>query len=146
MKKISDRVTSNKTKHLLVETKLKKLEQFDTAYFRGKNYFGDHGSRNYLVFQPFYKYFEMVGNKVFSWESKGMSNEKISSAYAPHANRTQKIVYENARIKLKLNGALKQDKVTYNHGPIINIYVLYRLIPNLGDFGLTVQNSSFGAV
>ena len=82
MKKNSDRVTSNKTKHLLVETESKKLEKFDAAYFRGKNYFGDDETRNYLVFQPVYKYLEMLGNKVSSWESKGMSNEKISSANA----------------------------------------------------------------
>ena len=32
-------VTSNKSKHFLVETELKKLEKFDATYFRGKNYF-----------------------------------------------------------------------------------------------------------
>ena len=39
LKKISDRVTKNKSKHLLVENELKKLEKFDAAYFRGKSYF-----------------------------------------------------------------------------------------------------------
>ena len=39
LKKISDRVTKNKSKHLLVENELKKLEKFDAAYFRGKRYF-----------------------------------------------------------------------------------------------------------
>ena len=33
------KITSNKTKHLLVGNELKKLEKFDAAYFRGKNYF-----------------------------------------------------------------------------------------------------------
>ena len=37
LKKISDRVISNKSKHLLVENELKKLEKFDAVYFRGKN-------------------------------------------------------------------------------------------------------------
>ena len=57
------------------------------------------------------------------------------------------LAYDNARTKLKLTGVLlKQDKVTYNHGPIVNIYIVYRLIPNSVDFGLTVENSVFGAV
>ena len=55
-----------KTKHLLVETELKKLEKFDAAYFRGKKYFDGDGNQNYLVFQPVYKYFERVGNGISS--------------------------------------------------------------------------------
>ena len=38
-KKISDRVTSNKSKHSLVENELKKLKTLDLSYFGGKNYF-----------------------------------------------------------------------------------------------------------
>ena len=34
LKGISDRVTKNKTKHLLVENELKKLQKFDAAYFK----------------------------------------------------------------------------------------------------------------
>ena len=33
------KVTTNKTKHLLVENELKKLKTFDLSYFIGKNYF-----------------------------------------------------------------------------------------------------------
>ena len=37
---------------MLVETELNKLEKFDVAYFRGKNYFAESdGIQNYLVFQ-----------------------------------------------------------------------------------------------
>ena len=39
LKDISDRVTKNKTKHLLVENELKKLQKFDGTYFRGKSHF-----------------------------------------------------------------------------------------------------------
>ena len=85
LKKVSDRVTSNKTKSLLVETELKKLNTFDIAYYRGKNYFEEDGTQNYLVFQEVYKYFEDAdASKTFikfhanSWVSKGLSNEKFS--------------------------------------------------------------------
>ena len=52
MKEISDRVTSNKSKHLLVENELKKLKTFDLSYFKGKNYFeGNDEAKNAPVFQ-----------------------------------------------------------------------------------------------
>ena len=80
LKKISDRVTSNKSKHLLVETELKKLEKFNAAYFRSKNCFDYDSTQNYLVFQPVFKYFERVGfGEIVSWESTGLLNEKNSS-------------------------------------------------------------------
>ena len=40
LKTISDRVASNKTKHLLVENELKKLKTFDPSFFKG-NTFGN---------------------------------------------------------------------------------------------------------
>ena len=39
LKKISDRVTKNKTKHLLLENEQKNLKILDSSYFFGKNYF-----------------------------------------------------------------------------------------------------------
>ena len=55
---LNKKITTNKTKHLLVENELKNLEKFDAAYFRGINYFEEDGMQNYLVFKPVYKYFE----------------------------------------------------------------------------------------
>ena len=49
LKEISDRVTKNKTKHLVVENELKKLQKFDAAYFRGKSHFEEDDTQNYLV-------------------------------------------------------------------------------------------------
>ena len=59
----------------------KKLEKFDASYFRGKNYFDDEGTQNYLASQPIYKYLKTTGviSNVSSWEPKGLSNERIKS-------------------------------------------------------------------
>ena len=54
------KVTANKTKHLLVENELKKLETFDSSYFIGKSHFQEDGTQKYLVFQPMYRYFKRV--------------------------------------------------------------------------------------
>ena len=121
------------------------------SYFRGKSYFdSDDGTQNYLVSQPMYKYFNtsVKGSTTYvsSWESKGLSNEKISSVITPSYNRAPSLAYDNVRIKLKFVGSLlKQDKITYNHGPILNIYIVYRLSPNITS-DITLENRLFGAV
>ena len=46
LKEIGDRVTKNKSEHLLVENELKKLQQFDADYFRGKSHFEEDGTQN----------------------------------------------------------------------------------------------------
>ena len=116
------------------------------AYFRGKNYFDGDGTQNYLVFQLVYKYFERLGNEISSWESKGLSSEKISSVTTSDG-RVSKLVYDNVRLKVKFNGdLLKLNKVTYNHGPIVNIYIVYKLIPTTKGSIVTIQNCLFGAI
>ena len=56
LKSINRKTSSNKTKHLVVKNKLKKLKRFDLIYFRGKSRFEEDGTQNYLVFQPMYRY------------------------------------------------------------------------------------------
>ena len=67
------KVTTNKTKHLLVENELKKLKTFDLSYFIGKSHFEEDGTRNYLVFQSLNKHFKVIANTKYvpSWKSKG---------------------------------------------------------------------------
>ena len=54
------KITSNKSKHLLVEIELNKLKTFDSRYFRDNNYFEEDGTQNYLVFQTMYRYFKKL--------------------------------------------------------------------------------------
>ena len=53
-------INLTKTKHLTVENEFKKLETFDSIYFRRESHFEDHGTQNYLVFQTAYRYFITV--------------------------------------------------------------------------------------
>ena len=52
---LNQRVTINKTKHVLAGNELKKLITFDASYFIGKSHFEEDGQQNYLVFQPLNK-------------------------------------------------------------------------------------------
>ena len=54
---LNRKMTTNKSKHLLVENELKKLKTFDSSYFIAKSHFEDNDAQNYLVFQPMYRYF-----------------------------------------------------------------------------------------
>ena len=59
LKGISDRVTKNKTKHLLVENELKKIKALGLRFFGGRKYFeGNDGAENPSVFQVEEKYFK----------------------------------------------------------------------------------------
>ena len=82
------KITSNISKHLLIENELKKLKKFDSIYFRGKSHFED-GTQNYLVFQPIKRYFKVIagvgnGSYVYYWKSKGLSDERINSVKLKH--------------------------------------------------------------
>ena len=78
-------MTSNKTKHFLVEKQLKKLKAFDSSYFIGKSHFEEDRTQIYLVLQPMHRYFNRVsgvgsGNYIYSWKSKGLSGEIITAS------------------------------------------------------------------
>ena len=144
---INKKITSNKTKHLLAENELKKLEKFDAAHFRGKNYFEEDGIQNYLVFQPVCKYFEKTGDKVSSWKSKGLSDEKIILTVMSTDKSATKTIYDNARIKVRFNrDLLRQNQVTYNHGPVVNISIVYETTPHTKTSNITLENHLFGAI
>ena len=132
---------------MLVKSELKKLEKFDPAYFKGKNYFEEDGTQNDLVFQPVYKYFEKTGEKVSSWKSKGLSDEKNISTTTSTDRSATKTIYDNARIKVRFNGdLLRQNQVTYNHEPVVNIFIISETAPDTKTSNITLENCLFSVV
>ena len=103
--------------------------------------------QNYLVFEPVYKYFEKTGDKVSSWKSKRLSDEKFFFTVTSTDKFATKTIYDNAGIKVKLNGdLLRQNQVTYNHGPIVNIYIVYETILDTKTSNIPLENCLFGAI
>ena len=48
---------------------------------------------------------------------------------------------------VKFSGScLKQDKIAFNHGKTVNIYIVYDLKFSLNNFDPTLQNFFFGAI
>ena len=83
---------------------------------------------------------------ILSWQSKGLPTENIDP---PATCLSPSINYVGNKIRVKFNGScLKQsNKLTYTHGKVVNIYIVYELgasSPNVNDPAL--KNCSFGAV
>ena len=114
----------------------KKLQTFVSIYFRGKSYFENDGTENYLVFQPRYRYFKQLsgvgnGSFIYFWKSKGLSDEKVNSIAISNHIVTLKLSYYGTKTRVEFSGScLRQDKITYDHGKIVNIYIVYEISKN----------------
>ena len=80
MSSLNRKITSNKSKHLLVENELKKLKTFDSSY--------------YLVFQSMYRCFKVIagvgnGSYIYYWQSKGL---RLNSIAASNYRVTQNLI------------------------------------------------------
>ena len=127
---------------------MNKLETFDSSYFTGKSHFVEDRTQSYLVFQPTHKYFKLITNtlSILSRQSKGLSNENIDPATI---SLSASINYVGNKIRVKFTGScLKQsNKLTYTHGKVVNIYIVYELgASSSSDSDPTLKNCLFGAV
>ena len=91
-----------------------------------------------------------VGNNssISCWQSKGLSDERINSITASNYSVTPFLDYHDTKTRVEFNGScLKQDKITYTHGKIVNIYIVYEISKsiNISDY-LTLENCLFGVV
>ena len=78
-----------------------------------------------------------------------MSNESIKPPSAPNNFPTPSLNYLGTKIRVKFSkSCLKQDKVTYTHGKIVNIYIVYEINKkdNTVISNPRLQNCLFGAI
>ena len=121
------------------------------SYFIGKSHFEEDGTQKYLVFQPINRYFKVIANTLYIslWKSKGLSTETIKPpSTSDNSSLTPLIDYLGNKTRLKFNGScLKQPKMQYTHGAIVNIYIVYELgASGSSDNDPTLKNCLFGAV
>ena len=95
LKTLNKKITSNKTKHLLVENEFKKLHTFDSSLFTGQNYSDNDGAQLYLIFQPICKTistFSGLETTISEWTSKRLSNEGTKPPYTSNKSFSPKLV------------------------------------------------------
>ena len=148
---LTRKITSNKSKHLLVENEINQLKKLSLDCFLGRMIFdGEDGIQNYSVLQLINRYFKTISGviNIYYWQSKGLFDERINSIKTTNYSITPSLDYYGTRTRVEFNGScLKQDKVTFNHGKVVNIYIVYEISKsiNISDYP-TLENSLFGAV
>ena len=147
---LTEKITENKPKNLLVENELNKLKTFDSSYFIGKSHFEGDGTQNYLVFQTLNKYFKLITNTnyISSRKSKRLSAESIKPPATSNNSHTPIVSYYGTKTRVKFTGScLKQPKISYTHGKEVNIYIVYKLgASSSHNNDPTLKNCLFGAV
>ena len=133
-----------------IENSINKFKSFDSSYFSGKNHFENDGTKNYLVFQPLYKYFTFITGTQYisSWKSKGLSPETIKHFATSDNSLTPIINFVFDKIRPKRNGnCLKQSKLQIFHETIVNIYIVSELgASGSNNSDPTLKNCLFVAV
>ena len=99
-----------------------------------------------------YRYFKRnagvgSGNYKYFWKSNGLYDERLDSVTESNHKITPELSFYGAKTRVEFNGnCLKQDKVTYNHGKIVNIYIVYEISKNYNSSYPTLENCLFGTV
>ena len=79
------------------------------------------------------KYFKLntvvgVVDRVFSWQSKGISNESIKPPTTSHNSLNPRLSYYGTKIRVQFTGScLKQPKFTFTHKKVVNVSIVYEL-------------------
>ena len=114
---------------MLVENEFKKLQTFDSIY---RSSFEDGGTLNCSVFQSTQRYFKRVSNTndhILSWNSKGLCGKIIKPPSTSNNILNSLLNYVGTKIRIAFKGScLEQDKISLNHGKIVNIFIVYQII------------------
>ena len=85
---------------------------------------------------------------VSSWKSKGLSAETIKPPTTSDNSLTPILSCCGTKPRAKFTGScLKQSNISYTHGKVVNIYIVYELSPSSShNNDLTPKYCLFGAV
>ena len=65
---------------------------------------------------------------VSEWKSKGLSKETIRAISTSDNSINPTLSYYDTKIRIKFTGGcLKQPKISYTHGKVVNLYIVYEL-------------------
>ena len=145
---LNRKITKNKTGHLLFQNEFKKLKTFDLIYWQElfcRRWYGKLFSISTI------RYFKLNNNtsNILSWKSKGLSDNANKPSSTSNNSLALTInYYYPSKMRVKFTGScLKQDKVIFNHGKVVNIDINYELgASTSSDSDPAIRNCLFGAV
>ena len=83
-----------------------------------------------------YRYIKWIAgvgssNYIYFWKSKEWSDERINSVTTSKYSVPPELSHYGPKVRVKFSGSyLRQDKARYNHGTIVNIYIVYEISKN----------------
>ena len=102
------------------------------------------------MFQSLNKYFKGIANTncFSSWKSKSLSAESIKPPTRSDNSLTPALSYYGTKTRVTFTGTcLKQPKISYAHGEVVNIYIVYELGASTSHVNdPTLKNCLSGAV
>ena len=111
----------------------------------------EDNTQNYLVFQQMYRYFKNIIDVcsvdfIYFSKSKGLSDENIRPPIKFDYTLSPKLSYFGTKMIAEFNGScLKQDKITYTHGKLVNISIIYEISKSVPiSYYLTLEICLFG--
>lgn len=83
-----------------------------------------------MISQPDFKHFQISSvtvDKIFAWESIGLSEESIITSTTPDNNFTQKLIYiYNSKVAVKSERIFsKQDEVSFTHRNVVTLFIAH---------------------
>ena len=72
------------------------------------------------------------GKYINFWKFKRLSDENITASTTCYYSLSPQLSYFRSKTRVEFNGSwLKQDKITYDNGKVVNIYIVYEISGNL---------------
>ena len=97
-----------------------------------------------------YRYFKKIGSteRISSWKFKGLFDEIIKPPATSNNSLAPALSYIGNRTRVKFDGGcLKQGNITFIHGTIVNIYIVYEIgFSDSNNNYSTLKNSLFGTI
>ena len=145
LKDISDRVTKNESKDILLDNELNKLKTCNADYFEGRNYFeGGDETQNMLVFQVKGEYFglpSLGSTERYTWKSKGNSDENF---YNNGGNIDKKLT-KPMHVSPGSDQYFFEDAAKAIASSVVNVYICYKLLPKTINSDNVFKNCLLGA-
>ena len=160
LKSVSDRVTNNKSKDILLDNELKKSKtcvdssekiklndiQREISFVRG---FISYTQNSNLVYECKVSSMKFYISGILEWKPKDIydnSNKNVLNAVQNTKNVAPDIKNINGQLYVSFNGNyFEQDPITIPNN-VINIYCIYQLDPisSTRNTDYTIQNALFG--
>ena len=93
-----------------------------------------------------YKDSDSTNGYVNWWQLKGFSDGKLNRIGSQTELNHPELEYGNSRIKVKFDGSILKEPGFTNFGSVVNIYIVYRLIPGTSTSNIVLRNCLFGSI